>query len=65
MAELGKKLIEEGKEEGKKEGKQEGKQEKAKEIARELLDILSIEMIAKKTGLTIEEVKKLLEETKK
>lgn len=54
MTELGKSLIEEGKEVGKKE--------KAKEIARELLDILSIEMIAKKTGLTIEEVEKLKKE---
>jgi hypothetical protein len=53
MTELGKSLIEEGKE------------EKAKEIARELLDILSIEMIAKKTGLSIEEVKKLKEEKEK
>ena len=53
MTELGKKLIEEGKE------------EKAKEIARELLDILSIEMIAEKTGLTIEEVKRLREDKEK
>lgn len=53
MTELGKSLIEEGKE------------EKAKEIARELLDVLSIEMIAKKTGLTIEEVKKLKEDKEK
>lgn len=65
MTELGKSLIEEGKREGIKEGKEEGKKEKAKEIARELLDILSIEMIAKKTGLTIEEVKKLKEEAEK
>lgn len=57
MTELGKSLIEEGKEVGKKE--------KAKEIARELLDILSIEMIAKKTGLTIEEVKELKEDKEK
>lgn len=53
MTELGKSLIE------------EGKKEKAKEIARELLDILSIEMIAKKTGLTIEEVKKLKDDKEK
>lgn len=59
MTELGKSLIEEGKREGIREGKEEGKKEKAKEIARELLDILSIEMIAKKTGLTIEEIEKL------
>lgn len=65
MTEIGKSLIEEGKREGKREGKEEGKKEKAKEIARELLDILSIEMIAKKTGLTIEEVKKLQEDIEK
>lgn len=65
MTELGKSLIEEGKKQGKEEGKIEGKKEKAIEIARELLDILSIEMIAKKTGLTIEEVEKLKEDKEK
>ena len=47
VTEIGRSLIE------------EGKKEKAIEIARELLDILSVEMIAKKTGLTLEEVEKL------
>lgn len=42
--------------------KDEGKREKAIEIAKELLDILSVELIAKKTGLTLEEVKRLKEE---
>lgn len=47
MTEIGRSLVE------------EGKKEKAIEIARELLDILSVEMIAKKTGLTVEEVEAL------
>lgn len=50
MTELGRSLM------------QEGEKKKAIEIARNLLDILSIEMIAKKTGLTLDEVKKLKEE---
>lgn len=47
VTEIGRSLIE------------EGKKEKAIEIAKELLDILSVEMIAKKTGLTVEEVEAL------
>lgn len=50
VTEIGRSLIE------------EGKKEKAIEIAKELLDILSVEMIAKKTGLTIEEVEGLKNE---
>lgn len=50
VTELGKSLMD------------EGKKEKAIEIAKNLMDILSVEMIAKKTGLTLEEVKKLKEE---
>lgn len=38
---------------------------KAIEIAKNLLDILSIEMISRKTGLIIEEVYKLKEEVDK
>lgn len=38
---------------------EEAKQEGRKELARSLLDILDIETIAKKTGLTVEEVKAL------
>ncbi len=68
MTEIGKSLIEEGKEKGKKEGieegKKEGKKEKAREIAKGLLDILSIEIIAQKTGLTVDEVKSLKDEPK-
>lgn len=47
VTEIGRSLVE------------EGKKEKAIEIARELLDILSVEMIAKKTGLTVDEVEAL------
>lgn len=52
MTEIGKSLIE------------EGKRKKAIEIARNLLDVLSIEMIANKTGLSVEEVKSLKDESK-
>ena len=49
-----------GRAEGRVEGRAEGKKEKAKEIALNLLAYhTSIEVIAKTTGLTIEEVKKL------
>lgn len=34
------------------------------EIAKSLLDVLSIEMIANKTGLTVEEVQSLKEDNK-
>lgn len=52
MTAIGKSLVE------------EGKRKKAMEIAKNLLDVLSIEMIANKTGLTIEEVKDLKDESK-
>ena len=42
-----------------KKGVEQGKKEKAIEIAKSLLDVLSVEVIAQKTGLTIEEVEKL------
>lgn len=42
-----------------KEGFEVGKQQKQREIAKNLMDILNDEMIAKKCGLTIDEVKKL------
>ena len=52
VTELGKSLMD------------EAKKEKALEIAESLLDVLSIEMIANKTGLTVEEVKSLKDESK-
>ena len=60
VTEIGKRLIEEGKEEGIKAGEKK----KAIEIAKGLLDILSIEIIAQKTGLTVDEVKALKDEVK-
>lgn len=40
-------------------GRQEGQKLKAIEIAKSLLDILDIETISSKTGLSIEELEKL------
>ena len=47
------------KEEGKEEGIEEGKKENQAEIAKNLLDVLDIETISNKTGLSITEIKKL------
>jgi len=41
------------------EGKEEGKEEAALEIARQLLDILDLETIALKTGLSLEVLRSL------
>jgi predicted transposase/invertase (TIGR01784 family) len=49
----------EGKIEGKKEGIQEGKKREKIEIAKNLLDVLDIETISLKTGLTTDEIEKL------
>jgi len=52
--------LKQGKEEGLKQGKEEGKKEKAKEMARNMLkERLDINLIAKISGLTIEEIKTL------
>ena len=51
--------IEKGRKEGIKKGIEKGKLEEKLEIARNLLDILDDETISKKTGLSIEEVRKL------
>ncbi len=53
------KAKEKGKKEGKEEGKKEGKREKAIEIAIQFLDIVADEIISEKTGLTLDEVRKL------
>lgn len=45
--------------EGWAEGKAEGEYHKAIDIAKSLLDLLDIEIIAEKTGLTIDEIKNL------
>ncbi|WP_146232163.1 hypothetical protein [Oceanobacillus caeni] len=46
-------------EEEKQEAVREAEKEEAKRIAKSLLDVLSLELIAEKTGLDIEEVEKL------
>lgn len=38
---------------------QEGKNKKAIEVAKNLLDVLDIETISRKTGLSVEEIKGL------
>jgi predicted transposase/invertase (TIGR01784 family) len=51
--------IEEGRQEGREEGKIQGKIEGKIEVAKNLLDILDDETISKKTGLSVEQIKKL------
>ncbi|PID82175.1 MAG: transposase, partial [Clostridiales bacterium] len=51
-----KKGLKEGMEKGRKEGIEEGKKSEKIEIAKSLLDILDVDTIAEKTGLSIEEV---------
>ena len=46
--------------EGREEGLKEGEKKKAIEIARQLLDVLDIETISLKTGLSVEEIRELL-----
>jgi hypothetical protein len=46
----------------KEEAMNQAEKSKAVEIAKNLMDVLSIEMISKKTGLSIDEVKKLKED---
>jgi predicted transposase/invertase (TIGR01784 family) len=46
---------------GLKEGRKEGRKEEKMKIAKSLLDILDIETIAIKTGLSVDEVKQLKE----
>ena len=52
-------LYQEGVEKGVEKGKAEGIRKRNIEIAKSLLDVLDDETIAKKTTLSIEEVKKL------
>ena len=51
----------EGKIEGKIEGLREGEKNKQVEIAKNLLDVLDVETIALKTGLSVEDIEKLRE----
>jgi conserved hypothetical protein (putative transposase or invertase) len=52
-------IMETAKEEGREEGREEGQKLKQMEIARNLLDVLDTEIIALKTGLTVNEIKNL------
>jgi len=56
-----KKGLEKGMKEGLEKGKAEGEKNAKLEVAKKLLDILDIEMIALKTGLTQEDITKLKE----
>ncbi|PSB16388.1 transposase [Phormidesmis priestleyi ULC007] len=57
------KARQEGRQEGRREGRQEGEaigaKQRAIDIARQLLDVLDIETISQKTGLSIEEIQAL------
>ncbi len=50
---------EKGRSEGREEGKQEGRKEAAIAIARQLLDVLDLETIAAKTGLSLMDLRSL------
>jgi len=54
-----KNVMDYAKECAKEEGKKEGQKEERVEIAKKLLDILDMETIALKTGLSIEDIKKI------
>lgn len=55
------KIYQEEKEQAIEEAKEEVRRKEKLELAKNLMDVLSVEMIAKKTGLSIEEVEKLKE----
>ena len=55
--------MEEGRGEGLKEGMQKGQEEARMAIARNLLDVLDDETVSRKTGLPVELVRKLREES--
>lgn len=48
-----------GRQEGREEGREEGALEKSREVALALIDVLPLETIAEKTGLSLQEVEKL------
>ena len=50
---------EEAKKEGREEGVKKGEKQKAITIAKNLLDVLDVETISLKTGLSVEEIEKL------
>ncbi len=52
-------LVEVAEQKAEEKGKKEGKKEKAIEIALQFLDVVADEIISEKTGLTLDEVRKL------
>ena len=52
-------ILEAAKIEGREEGREEGRAEEKKAIARNLLDVLDDDMISAKTGLSVDEVRRL------
>lgn len=54
--------LEQGLERGKEEGKKEGKEEERLEIAQNLIGLLDVQIIAERTGLSLETVLKLSEQ---
>jgi predicted transposase/invertase (TIGR01784 family) len=53
------KAKQDGLQQGRQQGRQEGERTKATEIARQLLDVLDVETISQKTGLTVAEIQAL------
>ena len=51
--------LDKGLKEGREKGLKEGEKRKAIEIAKSLLDVLDVETIALKTGLSVDEINKL------
>jgi predicted transposase/invertase (TIGR01784 family) len=51
--------IKTAEEKGIEKGIEKGEHNKSIEIAKNLLDVLDVEVIAKKTGLTVKEIEKL------
>ncbi|NEQ96306.1 MAG: PD-(D/E)XK nuclease family transposase [Cyanothece sp. SIO2G6] len=55
-------VMDTAREEGRQEGRQEGARETAIAIARSLLDILPVETISERTGLTVEEIQQVADD---
>lgn len=62
MTKLGQMLVEKGKEEGREEGREEGAEREKMEIAKNLVGLLDEQVIAERTGLSLEIVRRLKKE---
>lgn len=62
MTKLGQMLVEKGKEEGREEGREEGAEREKMEIAKNLVGLLDEQVIAERTGLSLEIVQRLKKE---